>query len=137
MADEKPRPSHLWKPGQSGNPAGPGRLPDDVKQLVKASRANVIRTIHEQLFSMSHEEVRAVRAATKSARTLEVAVASIIDKAITMGDQARLSMLLDRLIGKVKEADPEDGESTSAFGVVALSPDMAAQLLVIARGEKK
>ena len=91
-----------WEPGQSGNPAGAKRLPEDLQAVRKLS-PGVLKTLIDKLSIMNAEEIKATMA-TGACNMLEMAVASIWVKAIEQGDYNRLNFILDRSrIGKVKE----------------------------------
>lgn len=91
-----------WAPGQSGNPAGAKRLPEDL-QAVRRLSPGILKTLIDKLSTMSAAEIKATME-TGAANMLEMAVASIWVKAIEQGDYARLNFILDRSrIGRVKE----------------------------------
>lgn len=87
-----------FKPGQSGNPAGGPGLPQDLRDARKMTAAEVTRILTE-LIDMSPEAYIAFKPRTK----LEEIVMSLMNKAIEEGCTARLNLLFDRIIGKVKD----------------------------------
>lgn len=82
-----------WKKGQSGNPGG------KPKQLLTIASVSALmgRFAH-----LSEEQLATVLKDPK-ATVIEKMVGSVIMKAIQAGDYTRLSFLLDRTVGKVKD----------------------------------
>ncbi len=90
----KPPPEHSrFKPGQSGNPKG--RSPDILSP-------DKVRTVLGKFADMSRAELQAVVQNDKSTM-LEIMIASVMAKAAKDGDYARLSFIMDRSIGRVKD----------------------------------
>jgi hypothetical protein len=96
-----PPPDKQFKPGQSGNPGGRPKLPEDIKKARKLNQVELERAVNHLLFC-TRDELQAI---VKNPETpmLEVMVASIMAQAATKGDQMRLEFVLARLIGKVKD----------------------------------
>jgi len=90
-----------FKPGQSGNPSGRPKLPDDVLKLKKTTQAEAEASLIAML-RMSKEELSAKLNDPKTSMS-ELAIGSVIAKAVKEGDQSRLGFVWDRLFGKVKE----------------------------------
>lgn len=90
-----------FKPGQSGNPGGRPKLPDDIKEARKLNQVELERIVNKYLY-MDRE---AVKAAISSPGTpmMELMVASIVAQAAQKGDHLRLDFVLNRMIGKVKD----------------------------------
>jgi uncharacterized protein DUF5681 len=101
MPKKPPPPEKRFKPGQSGNPGGRPKLPEDVREAKRLTQAALERTLNDFLF-MDREALQA-RLKEPSAPMIEVIIGSIIAKAATGSDQMRLAFLLDRMIGKIKE----------------------------------
>lgn len=87
-----------FKPGQSGNPAGGPGLPQDLRDARKMTSAEVTRIL---TYLIDLEP--AAYAAYKPKTMLETIVMSLMSKAIEEGCTARLNLLFDRIIGKVKD----------------------------------
>lgn len=98
MARGKKTGGRNFQPGVSGNPAGGPGLPQDLRDARKMTAAEVTRILTE-LIDMSPEAY----AAFKPRTMLESIVLSLMNKAIEEGCTARLNLLFDRIIGKVKE----------------------------------
>lgn len=98
------RSSTTFKKGNTAS-KGKGRKPldPDVKAAKKLSQNEFIRLANRWLYATEDE----VKVALKDPKLpmLERMVLGIIEKGISQGDQFRLTMLLDRTIGKVKEPD--------------------------------
>lgn len=87
-----------FKPGQSGNPHGSPGLPQDLRDARKYTSAEVTRIL---TFLIDLEP--SAYAAYKPKTMLETIVMSLMSKAIEEGCTARLNLLFDRIIGKVKD----------------------------------
>lgn len=86
-----------------GNPGGPGRPKVSPEfAAVRVMNQERLAQILNALTYCTHAELKE-KAKDPSATVFELAVAKVIEQAFIKGDQARLSFLLDRLVGKVKE----------------------------------
>lgn len=90
-----------FKPGQSGNPGGRPKLPDDIKEARKLNQIEFERVANTYLWQTPEEFHKAL--ASKSTKMIDLMVARIIELAVEKGDHQRLEFLLARMIGKVKE----------------------------------
>lgn len=97
-----------FKPGQSGNPRG--SLPQSAEmKAIKALSPGYVKKIISKLAQMEPQALMAWVELSVAGQTvepmnnLEMMLASIINKAVTDGDQGKLNFLLDRTIGKVVE----------------------------------
>lgn len=107
-----------WKPGQSGNPAGkPPDTPEmkAVKQLTKAQLAEIgtfiITGDRDALQGIMERDDETI---------LRKMVASVCLKVIAKGDMAALDVLLNRLVGKVKDEIEHSGNGAHARVIVSL-----------------
>jgi hypothetical protein len=90
-------------PGQSGNPAG--REPTVLTRQFLQYNRETINNALAKIIGMTFPEVK--EEYDKDENTvLEKMIMSIIIKAIEEGCHTRFGMLLDRLIGKVRDAPP-------------------------------
>ena len=103
MSDKKPRVpnSGSWKPGQSGNPTGGIPMSAELRKI-KRLTGDRFTALVTRYANMDKAQLQAVEEDPTTA-TLDLVVVSILRKALQHGDQGRLSFLLDRTIGKVKE----------------------------------
>lgn len=90
-----------WKKGQSGNPSGQPKLPEDIKAARKLTTIEFERAVNKYLYQDKAAITKA--AADPSTPVIELLITSILHKAVVLGDEKRLAFLLDRIIGKVKE----------------------------------
>lgn len=88
-------------PGQSGNPKGGNSLPPEIKALKKLT-PGYIKGIISKIALMPREQLM-VYLQDPGIAQIELTVASILVKATSDGDSAKLQFLLDRSIGKVTE----------------------------------
>jgi len=96
-----PKEDGQWKPGQSGNPSGRPKVPDDVKAIRKLSPFELERIINKYL-QMDAPQIKSLL----DSQTLpmrEAYIASILLKGLNYGDPKRFDFILNRLIGKVTE----------------------------------
>lgn len=114
-------PAHLtqWKPGQSGNPGGLPKIPEALRKILALSQGEVTRLISKYA-RMNRDDILAAMKA-KSTPMLELAIANIFAQSAERGDYARLAFLLDRAIGKVPVADPNDEEKEAFKEIRSLS----------------
>ncbi len=96
-----PKAKKLFEKGQSGNPSGKAKVPNDIKEVRKVSQFELERAIN-RLIWLPLEQLRVV---IKDPKTpiLEIMLATIMAQCAQKGDQQRLEFLLNRMIGKVKD----------------------------------
>lgn len=97
-----------WKKGQSGNPSGQPKIPEDIKAMRKLTAIEFERAVNRYLFE--DRSVVAKAAADPNTPVIELLITSILHKAVSQGDEKRLGFFLDRLLGRVAnriEFDPE------------------------------
>lgn len=98
----KPPPKHTqFKPGQSGNPGGKVKLPEDIREARKLNQHELERIINKYLY-MDRESVKAA-ISNPATPMMELMVASIVAQAAQKGDHQRLDFVLNRLVGKVRD----------------------------------
>lgn len=100
-----------FKKGQSGNPNGAPRIPEDIKIMRKLTRIEFDRIVNKFLYS-DKAEISRISSDPKTP-LMELLIASIIHKAISQGDERRLNFFLDRLLGKVKDQVEMTGKDGS------------------------
>lgn len=96
-----------FKPGQSGNPNGRPKTPEDIKEARKLNRFDFERIVNE-LWWMPPEELLAVLK-DENTPAIKIMVARIIVEASKEGDPKRAEFLLQRTIGTVKVHVSMDG----------------------------
>ena len=104
MANVKGNHSQLkkWKKGQSGNPSGAKKLPEDLKEAKSKYSKQVIKALLAQCLDKKVTELEEILK-DKNNKVIDHLIGRIALLGIVKGDQARLSFILDRMIGKVTE----------------------------------
>ena len=92
---------HQFKKGQTGNAQG-GKLHDPVIKKLKNLTEHEMIEIGSLVLKGSVDELRAI-AKDGKASALKCMMAAVAVRTISKGDPAALEVLLNRLIGKVKE----------------------------------
>lgn len=92
---------HQFKPGQSGNPNGRPKLPEDLKKARRLNQIAVGRIINEYM-NLSITELK-FELEDESTSALEAMIGKIIVEAHKFGDYSRVNFLFDRMIGKVTD----------------------------------
>lgn len=97
----KPPEGKRFKPGQSGNPRGAAAHNQDMKRLRILTKGEVAE-VGTMILEGNRDALQAVLTDT-SVSTLKLWFASVALKAINKGDMNSLDVLLNRIIGKVKD----------------------------------
>lgn len=125
-----------FQPGQSGNPNGRPRLPEDLKAARRLNKVELDRILNEYLH-MSLNEIKE-RASNPDTPALEVMVAKVVAEAIKRGDEKRLGFILDRLVGPVKTKVALEGGGDDTPPIkMDMSEAKLIEVIRIARGEAK
>lgn len=90
-----------WKKGESGNPSGRPKDPPGLKRLKNLSREELVE-VGNLVIKGNLDALRLV-ARDKDATALKTMIAAVCVKVIERGDMQSLDILLNRLIGKVKD----------------------------------
>jgi len=101
MSKKLPPEGKRFQKGQSGNPGGKVKVPDDIKRARTLNQLELERVVNRYLYLTSHELRERIQ--DPATPMMEMMVASIIAQAAQKGDQQRLEFILCRLIGKVKD----------------------------------
>lgn len=107
-AEEKQRPAHLWKPGQSGNPKGKLKGTRHFSTLIREA----ITKVAEDTGTSDDKEI--VRALVEKAKA---------------GDLKAVDMVLDRVDGKAEQTINLDGEMTINDGLSSEDKEALLALL--------
>jgi hypothetical protein len=116
-----------WQPGQSGNPGGRPKLPEVLRGIASLSQSEVCKLVSKYARMTRDELQQAIQA--PSTPVLEMAIASIFAQSIKQGDYTRLSFLLDRAIGKVREVSPDDESADARTELRVLSTEELLRLV--------
>lgn len=102
MAKTKPiPPAPAWKKGQSGNPAGARKHDPELKRLKNLTKHELIE-IGNLVIKGNVAELKAI-ASNPKATVIQTMLAAVSVKIISKGDMGALDVLLNRLVGKVKD----------------------------------
>jgi len=109
MNEEKPKKkrgnpnikNHGFKPGQSGNPGGKEKMPEELQKANKLSAKRFIEYVNKYI-NMNKESLNK-DLNRPEATMLELLVGGMIARAVKEQDPARANFILDRTIGKVIE----------------------------------
>lgn len=101
-----------WKKGQSGNPAGRKKVPEDVKQAIALTKQSELLTrvrFQALLNTYVHLTEAELTQVTENPNTpaLDHIVINIIQRTKSDADTFRLNFILDTLIGKAPAAPQE------------------------------
>lgn len=116
-----------WKPGQSGNPSGRPKLPEELRSI-RALTQEELQRIISKYGRMPLPELDAIIAA-KAGPTLELVVARILQEAFKRGDGQRLEFLLNRALGKPKEAPAADPIDEAILQIQEMSNQELAEFV--------
>lgn len=107
-----------WKKGQSGNPAGKPPDPPELKALKNLTKKELV-DVANIIIKGNTDELLGLKD-DPDASVLQVMIASIAVRVIKKGDMAALDILLNRLIGKVKDEVEHSGSMNLPQVVVKL-----------------
>lgn len=103
-----------WKPGESGNPGG---RPADSPEL-KALKRLTKEELTEVASLIVKGGIKDLEALKENGSVLQRMVASVAIRIMNKGDMFHLDVLLNRLIGKVKdEVQVNDGRSRIVINI--------------------
>lgn len=125
MARGKKTGGRNFKKGQSGNPKGAPKIPEDVKEMRKLKGAD-----YDHLANKFMDLKRAALAAIMkdpNSTALEMWLASIFHKGIVEGDIKRLEAILCRTIGKVPQPLQHAGPEGGPISIRAMLPKMSPE----------
>jgi len=117
-AHDKLRPP--WKKGQSGNPEG-GRKHDPAMRAIKNLTKSELVTVGNLIIKNNYKALLAL-AKADDATVLQRMLATVAVRIVQNGDMHALDILLNRLVGKVKDEVMQQMEIRTPQVVVTL-PD--------------
>lgn len=101
MANSNPSPKNRFKRGQVANPRGAGAHSAELKLIRKLTTVEIAE-VGSFILDSDVLSLQSI-AKDRSASALKVMTASIVLKAIKNGDVHALDVLLNRIVGKVKD----------------------------------
>lgn len=101
MGNPNPPKHTQFKKGQSGNPEGGRKLPAELRAIAAITSEENQRTVAKYL-RMDRDQLSVVMKNPKTPN-FDMWICSIIATGMKSGDASKLELLLNRLIGKVKE----------------------------------
>jgi hypothetical protein len=96
-----PKEDTQFKPGQSGNPGGRVKMPDDIKAAKRLNKIELERLLNRLIWMTKEELLAHLR--DKETPGFEVLIGNIVLKGIAGGDHQRAEFLIQRLVGKVQD----------------------------------
>ena len=102
------RSNTTMKPGETRNPNGRPKVAPEHRIFKKLTLDKYLKLL-KQFVGMNATELKAI-VSNPNSTVLEIFVAQIISKGISQGDTNRLSFLLDRLMGPVKQQIEHSGK---------------------------
>ena len=97
-----------WKPGQSGNPSGRQKLPEELRAIKALSPTEVCRIVSKYARMTRIELQKSID--NPDIPMIDLTICSIFAQSAKNGDYQRLAFLLDRAIGKVKEMEHDEND---------------------------
>lgn len=89
-----------WKKGQSGNPSGGPKLPEDLRKAATLTKTEALEKLVAYLRMDIHELEAVLK--DKSRKVMDHWVARVCLIGIKEGDYKRLEFMFDRILGKVQ-----------------------------------
>lgn len=121
VGDKKPPKEFQFKKGQSGNPHG-GRKHDPELKAVKNLTKKELVEIGNMIIKNDYSKILEL-SKNDNTPALKRALASVIVKIAERGDMTALDVLLNRLIGKVKDEILHQGDIMAPPQIVLTMPD--------------
>jgi hypothetical protein len=119
--NKNPSPKTRWKKGQSGNPLG-GQKHDPVLREIRNLTKKELVDIGNLIIKGDLPALKKLANAKKDVPGLTMWIASVCVKGIERGDVAALDILLNRLVGKVKDETLMTAEISAAPQIIVTLP---------------
>lgn len=117
-----------WNPGQSGNPSGRVKIPEELRLIKSLSSLEVNKLISKY----GRMNLAALLAADTDPETtvIDLSIIAVFKKAFEKQDYTALSFLLERSIGKVPLAPEETDEEKAARDEISNLTDIELARIV-------
>lgn len=122
MANKNPNPSTRFKPGESGNPNGISSAKAQLAHKVKASKAE-LKELFLKCLEMTTEQMEEFLA-RPDATQFELIYGRIVQRAANPTDRFAVTLLTDRLFGRVQN-EIEEKETQKIVYQTSISSDGA------------
>lgn len=116
-----------WKAGQSGNPGGKPRIPEELRAIQPLSRPIITRIISK--YGHMNREQLEIAFADPSTSAIDLAIIGVFMKCIQNGDPSRLTFLLDQSIGKVPNTPENDDELKARAELESISDEELVRIV--------
>lgn len=119
-----------WVPGQSGNPGGRPKLPEELRLIRSLTQEELSKYVSK--YSRMAPDALDVLVEARSIPMLELAIARIFQESALKGDFTRLGFLLDRAGLKPKPIEASDLESEAMEEIRRLT---TTELISLVKGQ--
>ncbi len=92
---------HQFKKGQTGNPGGRPKIPDDIRKAANVTTEQFVKTASEFLLMDRTELTKVLQ--NPEASMIELLIGGILAKAVKDHDSTRAEWIIARTIGKAKD----------------------------------
>lgn len=128
MTDPRTKNLILFKPGQSGNPAGRYSFIPAYLRGIKGLTKTEMTYLVSKFFRMTEGELEAV-AENPNSPAIDKAIVSVLQKIIKQGDVLRFTFLLERTIGRPIEIPESEEEKEAREKLAKMSIEELMQLV--------
>lgn len=112
---------HQFKKGKSGNPLG-GKLHDPEIKILKRLSKEELKEVGNLVLQNDMKALQAIGKPDSGASVLKMMVAAVAVRVVQKGDMQALDILLNRLIGKVKDEVEHTGPNGAPAMVMLTMP---------------
>lgn len=110
-----------WAKGQSGNPNGRPKDPPGLSKLKNLSRVELVE-VGNLVIKNDIKKLKAIAHPDSGESVLKTMIAAVCVKVIQKGDMHALDILLNRLVGKVKDEIEHKGNALGGGKIIVHMP---------------